>query len=728
METPIPDLTSPRSSILSGSSSEDNELNNQINYCLDEFVSSHHTFSVDSMSQILLTHVLQISQGHQGYVAFVASSNVPQMKYVAEIGLKNLIRLNESWNYHDKTPNKSLYTPKNHPSWMIIHLTFKNKFCGAMGLENLTSKTHEQFKSWIRPLVPITASNIIGFYQISQETSNTQDLFLSTISHEIRTPLNGIVGINRILRESSPLTAEQKSYLTVITECTHQLLELINDILDFSKMGCDQLNLENTLFDLRSCIEEINDYMYLKIQEKKISLIFEIEPRVPHYMMGDKKRIRQILLNLVTNAIKFTDFGAVTVRVDHKKNLHGHHQIMYFEVEDTGTGIPHEQHQQIFKSFFQVKTQQPRCEGVGLGLAICKKLCELMGGNIDVKYSLPGKGTCIYFFLPYLSPPENYDWPKDKDSSMNLAAEKHVLLFDLQPERRLKILHELIRTGLKPFSCASFEECRSYLTYIKFDLAIIPPRDHQQSMPVIDEMREILEQKNIPVCWLIDEMTGVNHDQKSMYLKINSSATAEDINSQIKDFFQHSFPDITIPIEGYKHQSSFFKPPSAVLRDHTIIEPLDILVVEDNHHNMFVITEILKKLGYGRAGRGVIDTAKSGPEAIQKGVFKMYDVILMDLLIPGIDGISAGIQILNYHKSRCPKNLRATLDKYDSLLPTIIAVTAMLTNDTQIKCKQGGFKAFLSKPLNQDELEIMLNVVSHKRQQSSKALQGKNSI
>jgi signal transduction histidine kinase/CheY-like chemotaxis protein len=668
---------------------------------------------VEAMSQLLLGNILKVSHGHYGYIIFVTCPETKKMKYIAEVGLKSNIKLNEIFMYDSR---HTLFIPHHLKSnWVIIPLTFKNKFCGVVGVENATLKTNDQFKQWIKPLIPITASNIIGFYQISQETSNSQDLFLSTISHEIRTPLNGIVGISRILKESLPLSDEQKSYISVISECTNQLLELINDILDFSKMGCDQLTLESEPFDLRSCVEEIHDLVFVNVQEKKISLHFDISKSVPHYIVGDKKRIRQILLNLVHNSIKFTDCGSITIKIyniDDGDGVHGlqtkhtasnYHKksppIIHFEIEDTGSGIPLDQQKNIFKSFYQVKVQQPRCEGVGLGLAICKKLCQLMGGDINIKHSVVGKGTCVYFYIPFIPPSENFKLKKEKELIMISLKDKHILLLDPQKERRLKILHELIKAEMKPFTCSNIEECKTYMNHVFFDLALADESP---------EFVQLVKEGQIPLC-LLEKDDGLKKEWDTV---TENNGPIILSNNDIFNETQSGYVIIKSLIETLKLNSTPGNIPCT--------QPLDILVVEDNSHNMFLVIEILKKLGYKN-----IDTAKSGPEAIQKAVCKVYDVILMDLLIPSIDGISAGIQILNYHKGRCPKNLKRTLDKYESLLPTIVAVTAMLTNETQTKCKQAGFNAFLSKPLNQDELEIMLNIIAKRRYQSRKSLQGK---
>jgi CheY-like chemotaxis protein len=292
-----------------------------------------------------------------------------------------------------------------------------------------------------------------------------------------------------------------------------------------------------------------------------------------------------------------------------------------------------------------------------------------MKGDITIKHSVIGKGTCIRFFFPIQVASSN-------STIIHKYKNKNILLIDSIKERRLDLLQQLCHCQTKPFSCQTMEESESIINIIQFELALI------------DQNIVIPTSFSIPYILIKDEQPHPIDVLK--YLTNQYQAKRNYPNQTHTHTHTHTHT-----------QNASDKP------DWT---QMKILVVEDNIHNLFVITEMLKKLGFN-----IIDSAKTGPEAIQKSVGQLYDVILMDLLIPSIDGISAGLQILNYYKSK--KNAVQHQNHYrNSILniPTIIAVTAMLTEETQKKCINAGFQAFLSKPLLQDELETMLQIIAKK--------------
>lgn len=427
---------------------------------------------------------------------------------------------------------------------------------------------------------------------------------------------------------------------------------------------------------------------------------------------GDKKRLRQILLNLVNNAVKFTDSGNINIKV--YKSPPGLESsissnsisststssltnpiLLHFDVEDTGVGISQTDRNNIFKSFRQIRNHcQPNCDGVGLGLAICKKLCKLMGGDIEVKSSTMGKGTCMHFIIPFTEASQNYKHQKEKEAFMHTLKDKNVLLVDTQVQRRLKILDQLVTLETKPCACSTVEEALAYLNHhITFDICLTEKLKYRME----DLTREL---KQTPIIYLDDNTPSTPSPSPS---SPSSSPILPQPQVDCSTLFQLLINCLKTKSKGITDS----------------VKQFNILVVEDNPYNLFVIVEMLKKMGYQDS---FIDTAKSGTEAIQKSVSKVYDIILMDLLLPSVDGISATSQILRYYKNKCPKHLSINIDKYDSLLPTIIALTAMITDQTREKCRQVGMKGFLSKPIDKEELETMLNIITKRRIQSSKLL------
>lgn len=657
----------------------DNIICEKMNYCLNMYVNEYHNMEVEDMALILLEQLLTLVKSQCGYIACSHALEPEKMKYVAVKGLEPHIKLGDIALFKQ---NKTFFVPLHlRSTWIVSSLSFKKKLCGVIGFQNLTNMDANATKEWLKPFLSV-CSNIIGGYIMSQSVNSQHDMFLSTMSHEIRTPLNGIVGMSRILKESNPLTSEQKSYINVVSECTYQLLELVNDILDFSKMGCDQLLLESEPFDLRTCVEEVYDLVYLRIQEKKLNLWSDYTDKTPVYFVGDKKRIRQILLNLVNNAIKFTEMGHITIRIyAQKSDSVGKNWTVHFEIEDTGIGIQQMHNDIIFKSFQQVRNQNPNCDGTGLGLAICKKLCKLMNGDIEIKNSTVGKGTCMHFYIPLNEASENFKMEKEKESAMQSLKDKTILVVDTQTSRRIKLVDELMKLQTKVHSCSTFEEGLAYINHhIMFDICMIEKTEKANQL--------ITELKQTPIVEI--EFTDKDISSVSFSYSVSSSL-----------------------LGAMRNRSGSNSNLNRI--------PMDILVVEDNPYNLYVIVEMLRKLGYDEKN---IDTAKTGTESIQKSITKVYDIILMDLLLPMISGTDATAQILNYYKNKCPKHLKPMMDKYDSLFPTVIALTAMVTDQARSKCKQVGFKGFLSKPIDKEELDTMLTIVTKRRLQSRKLLSG----
>jgi len=708
--------------------------------CLESY---HRTeMDLDGLCHMLLRATLDLSKGKYGYVACSTALEPDHMRYAATVGMDLYLKAQDVRVYK---PNRTFFTPPHiRARWVLVPLTLHRKLHGVMGFENATALAHAEFKTLLEPLVPRLATVLLDVHLTARTVATQQDLFLSTMSHEIRTPLNGIVGLGRILRESQPWTDEQRTYLKAMSECTYQLLDLINDILDFSKMDCDQLQLQVEPFPVRACIEEVYDLVYLRVQEKKINLWYTVADSVPQQVRGDRKRLRQVLLNLINNAIKFTDHGQIDVRVTAQRSATTtpvppavilvpsttttpdpptttpattttpvpptattpattttttpvppavistttttisvppppspmdiapssagtRFCELHFEIQDTGVGIPKEQQDHVFKSFQQIRTQRPQTDGVGLGLAICKKLCQLMGGDIAIRTSQVGQGTCMHFFLPL---EEVKNDPPPAPRVVTMPPNKRILLVDAQLGRRLQWIEALGQLHLHPYACGTLEEALAYLKVLPIDavLAEASTRPHWPSA--------------LPVAFV---------DQTPL--------------ADAPTLLQALWAAPSLPV-GL---------PSVPMPRYA----LDVLVVEDNPYNMMVIYEMLKKLGVDERS---IDKALTGTESIQKALTKPYDVILMDLLLPTVDGVSAGTQILNYYRARCPQHLKYSLDRYESLLPTIVALTAMVTPETQQRCKAAGFKGFLTKPLDKEELETMLTIVAKRRQQSRKSL------
>lgn len=568
---------------------------------------------------------------------------------------------------------------KAYHNIMEFPLVFKDHVCGVILLANSSQVSNDVLQTRLRPLVPITAANVIGGSLALRETVNAHELFLSTISHEIRTPLSGVIGMSRLLQNGSSLTKEEKEYVDIIYRCGFQLLEIINDILDYTKMDTGRVRLEEVPFSVRETIEAAFDVVYLKAHEKHLELVADVRTEVPEYLVGDRKRIRQVLINLLSNAIKFTPQGRVTCRVFVEE------KSLVVEVEDTGVGIPATEFQHIFQSFYQLKTSvMDMNEGMGLGLALCKKIVELMKGQIHVKYSKTsdhmakdsGQGTCMSFRVPCVlaSTLDENTWA---ELSL-LTANKTLIILDTQEQRRHDLMAIMFKMRAKVLVGSTLAEAILFVKNAQPDIVFVDP-----ALASDDKMHSLLQ-----TCPAV------------VFLGVPGPRNLATISQ----------PDVGTLLNTLLKPSKLSRRVSTdpTIAVATVAPHLNqaILVVEDNACNLKVAVESLYQLGFPHQK---VHAANNGLVAVQMCQQTVYDIILMDLKMPIMDGYQATKLILEHYRR----------DKKPT--PAIIAMTAFVMNDERQKCKDAGMKGFLAKPLLLNDLEVMLEVIRKKRQHPSRA-------
>lgn len=502
----------------------------------------------------------------------------------------------------------------------------------------------------------------------AEDAARTKADFLSNMSHEIRTPLNAIVGMTGLLAQTE-MNDEQMDYVNTIQTGSDTLLSIINDILDFSKIEAGKLELEVNPFYLRDCIENTLDLLVPKATTKKIDLAYQIDDQVPPVILGDITRLQQIMVNLVGNAIKFTEKGEIVVSVsldEMKKN----EATLQFSVRDTGIGIPQDRMDRLFKSFSQIDSSTTRkYGGTGLGLSISKMLTNLMGGNIWVESEV-NVGSTFFFTIQCKIDPEAK--PKAFNTSHDQFAGKRVLIVDDIATNRTILTKQTTSWGMEPVAVSSGKEALAVLqSGEKFDMAIL-----DMQMPEMDgfmlakEIRKKIAEADLPLIMLtsMGRVQGREGDVKFsafMSKPIKPSTLFETIYGVL----------VEQPIsKRTESKSAVFE------TDLAERHPLHILLAEDNKVNQKVALGIFKKLGY------TIDIVDNGLEVIRALNKKMYDVIFMDIQMPEMDGVEATHQIQD----------RWGAGNY----PPIIAMTAHALEGDREKYLALGMDGYISKPIN----------------------------
>ncbi len=545
--------------------------------------------------------------------------------------------------------------------------------------------------------------------QAAEEANQAKSEFLANVSHEVRTPLNGILGLTELTLET-PLTPVQRDYLQMVRSSTHSLLAVLNDLLDFSKIEAGKLELTPEPFDLRARLAEMLKPFAVRAYEKGFEFTYHVDNDVPDRLIGDWGRLRQVLVNLIGNALKFTEHGEVYVHAalgESSKASSSPSIALHFSVSDTGIGVPADKQQAIFHPFVQVDgTTSRKYGGTGLGLAICQRLASLMGGRLWLE-STPGQGSTFHFEarLPLGDPK---DTAPEIGSQPDLAGVP-VVVIESHPRRRAFLAELLTEWGAQAKVCPSVAEL---LNVSPLTSNPSPQRGEGRLAlaPAIIDLRlvtdeqfqRVREQRPVVLIYSPVDHRDVPRSgsgKKDAVARITRPIVRAELLRALRQVLRKAghVPSLDQARDGEPGASATgaLSPVADAPGSLSQARPLQVLVAEDHRVNQVLMVNLLRKQGHA------VTLAGNGREAVEACAQQQFDVILMDVQMPEMDGLQATAAIRAQEQRRGSRRH----------VP-IVALTAHAMTGDRERCLQAGMDAYLAKPVDQQHLAQVLAQVT----------------